>query len=479
MVLALVGAGCNWVQFADGDHSGVSPESAISVGTAGRLHQLWRVSLPARADGSPVFVAGVATPGGTRDLAVVTTAAGDLVAIDATTGATVWQRHHPAGSCTINNGSNPCYTTSSPVLDPNGRFVYTYGLDGRVHKHSVTDGAEVVGGGWPVTVTLKPFDEKGSSSLSTVTDPSGKSYLYVTLAGYPGDRGDYQGHLVTVDLGTGTARVFNTLCSDQTVLFHETPGTPDCPQKISGVWARAGVTYSPDTGRIYLSTGNGTFSPANHDWGDTVLALHPDGTGVNGDPVDTYTPTDHATLDRYDIDLGSSVPAVLPATPNASVHHLGVQGGKDAKLRLLDLDHLSGQDGIGHVGGEVGPIVDVPQGGELLSHPTVWTDPADGGIWVFVNTSNGVSGLQLVVSGNGTPSLVNRWTRHPGSNGTTVLEGGVLFVPADGALVAYDATTGRPLWFAGTGNIHWESPALGGGKLFVTDQGAQLTAYGT
>ena len=52
-----------------------------------------------------------------------------------------------------------------------------------------------------------------------------------------------------------------------------------------------------------------------------------------------------------------------------------MQGGKDAKLRLLNLDDLSGQGGPGHTGGEIGPLVDVPQGGQVLTAPAVWINP--------------------------------------------------------------------------------------------------------
>jgi hypothetical protein len=156
-----------------------------------------------------------------------------------------------------------------------------------------------------------------------------------------------------------------------------------------------------------------------------------------------------------------------------------VQGGKDAKLRLLDLDNLSGQGGPGHLGGEVGTPINIPQGGELLSHPAVWVNPADNSTWVFVTTSGGLSALQVVVAGNGTPSLVTKWivTAQKGE-GTPVIEGGVLFVPGPNAIIAYDAVTGQALWYAANGGIHWESPALAGGKLFTTDQSAHLTAYG-
>jgi outer membrane protein assembly factor BamB len=108
----------------------VSPDTTITTPDGAGLHQLWQVTLPVRADGSPVVVSGVSTPGGKRNLVVVTTVAGDLVAVDASTNAIVWAAHHPAGSCRINNGGTTCYTTSSPTVDPDGTHVYTYGLDG-------------------------------------------------------------------------------------------------------------------------------------------------------------------------------------------------------------------------------------------------------------------------------------------------------------------------------------------------------------
>ena len=97
---------------------------------------------------------------------------------------------------------------------------------------------------------------------------------------------------------------------------------------MPSVWARGGVVYSAATDRIYLVTGNAAFSPASHHWGDTVLALNPDGSGnASGDPVDTYTPANFAQLNSQDLDLGSTAPAILPVTDTRKVRNLAVQGG--------------------------------------------------------------------------------------------------------------------------------------------------------
>ena len=189
-----------------------------------------------------------------------------------------------------------------------------------MHKVGLGTGTEVTAAPWPVVSTLKPWDEKGSSALSSATAANGHTYLYAVHSGYPGDGGDYQGHLTAIDLADGSNHVFNTLCSDQTVHFTST--TPDCAQRTSGVWARSGVTYSPATNRIYLVTGNAQFD-ATRSWGDTVLALNPDGTGVNGGPLDSYTPTNYQQLDSGDLDLGSTLPALVDLPTPSGTLHLG------------------------------------------------------------------------------------------------------------------------------------------------------------
>ncbi len=483
--LALVATGCDWLQFGgDPLHSGFSPDTTVSAANVSGLHQAWQVSLPSYADGAPVIVEGAVTPTGARDLVIAATTAGDLLAYDAGAGgAPLWSAHHPAGACRVNSGSAACYTTSSPAVDPGLQYVYTYGLDGFVHKHVVGTGAEVTTEGWPVLASRKPYDEKGSSALTIHTPAGGASYLYVTNAGYPGDHGDYQGHVTAINLATGTPRYFDALCSSSAVLFGPPPGTaqlPDCSHVQSGVWARDGVVYDTATNRVYLSTGNGDYDPASHMWGDSVLAISPDGTGgATGDPLDAYTPTNYQALQSSDTDLGSTAPAVLPTPSTSRVAHLAVQGGKDAKLRLLNLDDLSGQGGPGHTGGEVGTVIDVPQGGEVLSAPSVWTNPADSTTWVFVTTTGGLSALGLTVDAAGNPSLVTMWQHSsPGTEGSPLVANGVVFVPSTGTLAAFDAISGVSLWSGAIGGVHWQSPALGARHLVVEDNSGHLTAFG-
>ena len=462
----------DWFQFNfDMRHSGNNTqETAIHAANVSTLHALYHVSLPSIADGAPAFLSGVATPSGTKDLLFLNTKDGHILALDAATGATMWS-HQPA--------TGPNYTTSSPAVDPGRLLVYAYALDGKVHKYQVGDGTEITTGGWPELATLKPDVEKGSSALSVVTTVGGTTYLYVTNGGYPGDAGDYQGHVTAIDLATGAQKVFNANCSNNAVHFVE-GGTPDCPQVQSAIWARVGVVYDSDNDKIFMATGNGTFDgfmAGKFDWGDSVFALHPDGTGnAVGQPVDSYTPTNYQALQNGDADLGSTAPAILPVLPGSKVAHLGVQSGKDALIRLLNLDNLSGAGAPGHTAGEVQTIA-VPQGGEVLTALAVWTNPADNGVWVFVANGSGISGLQATVDGSGNPSLTSRWT--DGTPGASpIVANSILYYASSSGARALDPVKGTQLWSASIGGVHWESPIVINGHLFVTDESSQLWAYG-
>jgi len=468
-----------WLQF-DGDpaHSGNNTsESLISASNVGTLVPLFDVVLPGVPDGAPAVLRGVPTANGKEDLIFVTTHEGHLLALDAKTGATVWMVQYGAGGCLGQNlPGQPCYTTSSPAIDPSRQFVYAYGLDGYVHKYMVGNGTEVTTGGWPELVTLKANWEKGSAPLVFATDASGTTFLYAMTSSFPGsEMGDYQGHVTAINLSTGAQKVFNSLCSDQTVHFVLAPGTPDCAVQQSGIWERVGVVYDAGSNRIYGTTGNGVFDPSLKYWGDTVFSLNPDGSGANGIPLDTYTPPNYQTLQTDQIDLGSAGPALLPG--GGKYRRLAAQGGKEGIIRLLDLDNLSGQGGPGHVGGELSTST-LPQGGEVLTALATWANPADGSAWVFVANSNGIAGLTLQFDSTGTPSLVQKWLRTSGGT-SPLIANNVLYYAGSGHLWALNPTTGAQLFDGSTvGPIHWQSPVVANGVVYIEDLNSHLHAFG-
>lgn len=458
-----------WNTFdGDSQRSGVnSDEMMITPNNVGSLARLWQQTLPATADSSPVELPNVSTSGGVKNVLFVTTMTGSLLALDAATGNQLWRQ---------NTSGAASYTTSSPVLDPSGQYVYSYGLDGKVHKYAVGNGNEVTSGGWPATITLMPNVEKGSSALNI-----GNGYLYMTTSGYPGDGGHYEGHVVAVNLTTGTTTVFNSLCANiHQLLDSNSHDSNYCPDVQSGIWARGGVVIDPVTHNVFITTGNGlyTANSGGHDYGDTVVELSPDLSTI----IDTYTPSNYVSLRNNDLDLGSDAPALLPAQSGSSTPLMAVQGGKDTTLRLLNRQNLSGQGGPNHVGGELQAIA-LPQGCDIDTQPTVWTD-ANNTTWVFVANFCGLSAFKLVTNGQGHSSLQLAYT-NSNSGSSPLIANGILFLQSNGVLLATNAATGAVLWQStqpsadGTiGGLHWQSPIVVNGCIYVPDNSGKLTAYG-
>ncbi len=467
--LSALAANYDWLQFyGDVRRSGNNTlESRISPSNVSGLKQIFRVTLPAVGDGAPAILTAAQTAtGGVRDLAFVTTKAGHIVALDAHTGATVWSAQ-PATATQI--------TSSSAAVDPSRAFVYSYGVDGYVHKFDVATGNELKTTGFPQLVTLKPTIEKGSSAIATAT-ANGVNYLYMATSAFIGDGGTYQGHLTTVNLNTGAQNVFNAACSNRPVHFVN-GGAGDCAIIQSALWARVGIVYDSDSNRILAGTGNGTFNPATFTWGDSLLALNPDGTGNGqGQPLDSYTPTNYQTLQNADLDLGSTAPALL-LNSGSKYPHIALQSGKDAMLRIINLDNMSGQGGPGHVAGELFSMA-LPQGGQVQNAVPTWVNPADNSTWAFVaSPTNGLAAFKLLIDGSGNPSLQTMWQFDTGG-GSPLLANNVLYYSTTNKVYALSPTTGAQLWSDGTiGKIHWESPVVANGILYVLDESAQLTAY--
>src|SRR6185312_10526158 len=179
-------AATDWLQFGfDASHSGINPaETTLTPANVAQLKLLYSKALPGRAEGAPVLLTQVTTASGTKDVLYLTLNNGTLIALDAATGTSLWSQY-PADTNACAIDASPCFTTSSPALDPNRQFVYSYALDGYVHKYRVGDGVEITAGGWPQLSSAKPDVEAESGALAIATTSSGSTYLYATFAGAP------------------------------------------------------------------------------------------------------------------------------------------------------------------------------------------------------------------------------------------------------------------------------------------------------
>jgi hypothetical protein len=405
--------------------------TGITAADVGRLVR-HRVHLPGTVDSSPIVLGSTA---------LVTTTYGRTVAVDLVDRRLRWT-FTPAGYDRVAGTSQ--ITNASPAADPSRRFVYTASSDGFIHKLRVGDGREAPGR-WPVRVTRDATHEKLTSSLNV----SGR-LLIATTGGYIGDAPPYQGHVIAIDRASGRiVAVWNSLCSNRHAII--VPST--CPASDSAIWARSGAVVMPGSRDLLVTTGNAPFN-GHTDWGDSVLRLSPAARTLR----QNWTPADQAQLEATDADLGSTAPAVLG-------RGLALQGGKAAKLDLLDLNALNGTPRAGsRLGGQLQELP-APGGAQVFTAPAVWHHA--GATTVFVTTAAGTAAYRLT----------HRRLRRIWSNGhagtSPVVAGGLLHVyDPGGALRIYRPASGQALASLPAGHGHWNSPVVAGGRIVLGEGNA-------
>ncbi len=432
-------------QIPDGDwttfdfnaaRTGVGPsQTGITAKNLGRL-QRRTVRLPGTVDSSPIELAGVNVGGHRRDVIFVTTSYGRTLAINAQTGARLWE--FTPGDISKYQGSAQI-TAATPVADPNRRYIYADSPDGVIHKLSVANGHPV----WSTRVTVDGTHEKTGAALN-ISGPS----VIVTTGGYIGDIPPYQGHVVLLNRTSGhRTAVWNALCSHHRGLI-DPPSS--CPASDAAIWARAGAVVQPGTGRVLVATGNAPFNGSTN-WGDSVIELSP-----KLKPLAHWTPRNQQRLNQDDLDLGSTAPALLPGD-------LAVQGGKAGVLSLLDLRRLSPMTGAGghHLGGEL-QNAPAPQSNPIYTTPAVWRHA--GRTWLFVGASGATWGYFL-----GSDRRLHVAWRNPAAGTSPVLAGGLLYVfaPGAGQLNVLSPTSGHALHSFPAASGHWNSPIVIGGRVIL------------
>ena len=410
---------------------------------AGDLARLKRqdVAVPGTVDASPIYVHDVVVKGAERDVFVATTSYGRTFALDARTGARLWT-YSPASASKL-EGSHQI-TQSTPVSDR--VFVFVVTPDGHVRKLRLRNGKQVTSDRWPAKLTRDPIHEK----LGTALNLSGIS-VYATTGGYTGDAPPYQGKVARIHRKTGRiATVFNALCSNRGGVIDPA----SCPESGSAIWGRAGAVVVPGSQRVLVSTGDGRFNGKTH-WGDSVLELTPDLKNLVGN----WTPTNADDLETGDVDLGSTAPALLKSGNG----WLALQGGKDAKLRLLDVANLNGHGKPCNCKDNELQTLDAGDG--VFTAPAVWRH--EGATWAFVANLYGRTTAYRLSTG-GEPRLQRKWS--VGRGGTSpVIAGGLLYVysPGGEGVNVYRPATGKRVGKLDAAGGHWNSPIVVDGRVAI------------
>ena len=414
--------------------------SAPSVGmglSEGKISSLSRqqVALGGTVDASAIYLRGAAIKGSAHDAFFVTTTYGKTLAIDADSGAVLWE-HTPASYESLKGTYR--ITNATPVADDDREFIYAAASDGMIRKLAVADGRVV----WATAITRLPEREKIASPLSFF-----HGRVIAATDGYIGDYPPYQGHVAILDAATGSLlHVWNSLSSDR----HELLDPSSVPESDSGIWGRAGVVIDSAIGNMYLATGNGLWD-GSVNWGDSVIELDPDATRILGN----YTPSNTDQLNDEDADLGSTSPVLLGGG-------LIAQGGKDRIIRVLDWRTMLGT--APHRGGEAS-YVSTPSGGRLLTAPALLR--VNGSTWLFAADNGATSAWTLAGR-----RLQLRWRANHAGTSPVVADGMLFVYDPHGGLRVYEATSGRLIATLPCGPGHWNSPIVADGRIALPEGNA-------
>ncbi|CAB3781120.1 hypothetical protein LMG28614_01165 [Paraburkholderia ultramafica] len=309
-----------------------------------------------KVDAQPLFVGSLTIAGGTHNVLYVVTEHDSVFALDADSGAQLWQAR------TLNTGETPsddlgCAQitreigiTSTPVIDrargAHGTiYVVAMSKDAsgayhqRVHALDLASGAELLNGPAEVAATY-PGNGANSANGHVVFAPSSYAeragllllggVIYTTWTSHC-DAGAYTGWVMGYSADT----------LQQTSVLNVTPNGSG-----GAIWM-SGAGPASDGSSIYLLGGNGTFDttlnsggfPTQGNFGNAFLKL---GTAGGLAVADYFTMSNTVQESNTDEDLGSGGAIVLPDLTDAGgvVQHLTLGTGKDDIIYVLNRDSM-------------------------------------------------------------------------------------------------------------------------------------------
>jgi uncharacterized protein (TIGR03437 family) len=327
----------------------------------------------------PLYMSLVDIPGkGIHNVVFVATEHDSVYAFDADSAggpnaAALWQVNFTdpsTGERTLNEAdvlNCPSITpelgiTGTPVIDPSTGTLYVVAstiLNGqffhRLHALDIRTGAERPGS--PVVIEASvPGIGDGFSQTTVPFHP----YLYKNRAGllllngvvYTAwtshcDAGSYHGWLIGYDAAD----------LHQISIFNDSPNAFQ-----AALWMGGAAPAADAGGNIFVISGNGPFDTNSNgaDLGDSFIKLS---SAAGLTIADYFTPFNQVSLNRGDIDLGSSGAVLLPDEAGSAAHpHLLAGAGKEGRIYLIDRDrmgHFNSADDsqiVQSIAGATGPL---------------------------------------------------------------------------------------------------------------------------
>ena len=463
-----------------------SKEYALNTSTvkAATFGKRFACSIDASAYAQPLWVANVAIGGGTHNVVIAATQHDTVYVFDADASPcqTYWSKSLlGSGETWVSSGdvgtgdiTPDIGIVGTPVIDAGTKTIYVVSkskngstFHQRLHALSLIDGSEKFSGPKDIAfssggITFSPLRQNERCGLALVN-----GVVYIAYASH-GDQPTYYGWVVG----------YNASTLALTGAYNDDPGGG-----FGGIWMAGGAPAADSSNNLYVITGNGNFDGTSN-FGDSFLKLS---TGSTISMTSFFAPSDQASLNGSDLDLGSGGAAILVDAPSAPFPRLVIGGGKEGKLYLLNRDSLGGNNST-----DSGAVQTFSVGNGVFSTPAFWQNNlyvGGTGGHVKAFAFNATSGLFTT-----TPSSQSAGTfGFPGSTPSISSQGtsnGIVWTTervsgSASVLHAYDATNlGTELWNSNNSagdhagqSVKFTVPTVANGKVYVGTAG-EISVYG-
>jgi hypothetical protein len=323
--------------------------------------KLWFFPSDGWVDAQPLYVSSLAIPGhGTHNTLFVETENDTAYALDANTGAVLWQVSLLRSGETASDNRNCAQITpimgisSTPAIylksATAGGYLYVVAMSKdssgnyhqRLHALSLASGKEILGGPVEIQATYPGTGPNSSGGVLTFTPGDYKSRPAVLVLN----------EVVYVSFSSncddppfnGWIMAYNGTTLAQEAVFNTSPNGEN-----GALWGSGGGPAADTSGNLYQLVGNGTFDgtlnpqgfPSSGDYGNGFLKLKLAGKALS---VSDYFASYNAADGPFDenVELGSSSPLILPPMKNAAgtVLHLAVGAGKVGTIFVVNLDNM-------------------------------------------------------------------------------------------------------------------------------------------
>ena len=311
-----------------------------------------------------------------RAKVIAVTESNNVYALDAVTGAIIWQRNvgTPSGSMGL---ISTVGITGTPVIDLPSRALFLVavisGPNNMIYSLNVDTGA--INSGFPIDVngTFLGFSSSLHMQRGALTILGNK--VYIPYGGYA-DQGNYNGRVLGVSLDGSQ------------------PGSWVTTSLKSGIWNPGGI--ASDGTSLFVVTGNAPGGTTPWGGSEAVIRLQP-GPVFSGSTADYWAPTNWQSLDSGDVDLGGSN-AIILDVPGATPSALVVAIGKDRNGYLLNRANLGG------ISAPVAQGVVAP--GQVINSAVTYQTGQ--GTFVVVRSSGTLTAFKITATNP--PTITTGWT---------------------------------------------------------------------